>query len=72
MSANDDMVTDVTEELQWDPKVDSSSITVTAEDGTVTLRGRVGTLAEKEEATAVAARVFGVVAVENELLVEHS
>jgi osmotically-inducible protein OsmY len=72
MSTDDDTVTDVTEALQWDPKIDGSSITVSADDGTVTLRGTVGTLAEKEEATAAAARVFGVVAVKNGLLVKRA
>jgi osmotically-inducible protein OsmY len=69
MSANDDMLTDVTEELLWDPKVDSSAIAVSADDGKVTLRGTVGSLREKREAAAVAARVFGVIAVDNELQV---
>jgi osmotically-inducible protein OsmY len=69
MSANDDMLTDVTEELLWDPKVDSRAIAVSADEGKVTLRGTVGSLREKREAAAVAARVFGVIAVDNELQV---
>lgn len=69
MPANDDMLSDVNEELLWDPKVDSRAIAVSAEDGKVTLRGTVGSLREKREATKIAARVFGVVAVDNELQV---
>jgi osmotically-inducible protein OsmY len=69
VSANDDMLTDVTEELAWDPKVDSRAVAVSAQDGTVTLRGTVGSVREKREAARVAARVFGVVAVKNELQV---
>ena len=69
MSANDDMLSDVNEELLWDPKVDSRAIAASAEDGKVTLRGTVGSLREKREATKIAARVFGVIAVDNELQV---
>ena len=67
MSANDDMVTDLLEELAADPKLNSSAITVSANDGRVTLRGVVGSLDERREASAVASRVFGVVWVRNEL-----
>ena len=63
------MLTDVTEELTWDPKVDGRAVAVSARDGTVTLRGTVGSVREKREAARVAARVFGVVAVKNELQV---
>ncbi len=67
MSANDDMVSDLMEELAADPKLDSAAITVAANDGRVTLRGTVGSLDERREASAVASRVFGVVWVRNEL-----
>ena len=67
MSANDDMVTDLIGELAADPKLDSAAITVAANDGRVTLRGTVGSLAERREASAPASRVFGVVWVRNEL-----
>jgi osmotically-inducible protein OsmY len=69
MSSNDDVVSDVREELFWDPKVDNTAIAVSADDGKVTLRGTVGSLREKREAKAAAERVFGVVAVRNELQV---
>jgi osmotically-inducible protein OsmY len=69
MSSNDDVVSDVREELFWDPKVDNTAIAVSADDGKVTLRGTVGSLREKREARAAAERVFGVVAVRNELQV---
>jgi osmotically-inducible protein OsmY len=67
MSANDDMVSDLLEELAADPNLDSAAITVSANDGRVTLRGTVGSLQERREASAVAGRVFGVVWVRNEL-----
>jgi osmotically-inducible protein OsmY len=41
----------VVEELLWDPKVDTDSIAVSADDhGKVTLRGTVGSLRQKREA----------------------
>jgi hypothetical protein len=67
MSANDDMVADLQEELAADPKLHGAAITVAANDGRVTLRGTVGSLDERREASAVASRVFGVVWVRNEL-----
>src|SRR6478609_7991333 len=69
MSGDIDLVADVSDELFWDPKVDSAAIAVTASDGTVTLRGTVGSLREKREARKAARRVFGVVSVDNQLQV---
>jgi osmotically-inducible protein OsmY len=66
---NDELVKHVSDELHWDPKVDDGSIAVSAEDGTVTLRGTVGTFREKREAKTAAERVFGVGNVKNELTV---
>lgn len=62
--------TDVEEELDWDPKVDSSAVAVEANGGVVTLRGTVGAYTEKCEAKRDALRVQGVVRVEDELVVE--
>jgi osmotically-inducible protein OsmY len=67
--ANDEVAADVTDELLWDPKVDATAIAVSADDGKVTMRGTVGSLREKREANKVAARVFGVVAVDDRLQV---
>ena len=72
MAWNDDLVSDVAEKLAWDPKVAAAAIAVSADDGTITLRGSVATLRQKREAQAVAERVFGVVAVHNELRVQPS
>jgi osmotically-inducible protein OsmY len=69
MPWNDEVRADVEEELAWDPKVDANTIAVSAADGHITLRGTVGSLREKLEAQKVAARIFGVVAVNNELRV---
>jgi osmotically-inducible protein OsmY len=68
---NDDLVIAVGDELFWDPKVDSEAIAVTADDdGTVTMRGTVGSFREKREAKKAAERVYGVTKVSNELHVK--
>ena len=65
--SNDDLVADVTNELFWDPKVDSEAVAVSADDGKITLRGTVGSLREKREAKKAAERVYGVTSVKDEL-----
>jgi osmotically-inducible protein OsmY len=58
---------DVNDELVWDPKVDAEAVAVSADEGTVTLRGTVGSFRQKREARKAAERVAGVVYVDNEL-----
>jgi osmotically-inducible protein OsmY len=70
MSLDNELAADVSDELFWDPKLDNSSIAVSASDGTVTLRGTVGSLREKREAKKAAQRVYGVISVENQLKVK--
>jgi osmotically-inducible protein OsmY len=67
--SNDQLVSSVTDELIWDPKVDSAAIAISADDGVVTLRGTVGSFREKREAKQDAERVYGVENVNNELQV---
>jgi len=43
---NNDLARYVTEELYWDPKVDSAAIAVSVDSGVVTLRGTVGSFRE--------------------------
>jgi osmotically-inducible protein OsmY len=62
----------VAEELSWDPRVDSETITVSVYDGIVTLAGTVGSLRQKREAKKAAERVHGVILVNNELDVRIS
>ena len=57
----------VIEELNWDPKIDGEEVAVSANSGTVTLRGTVGSFRQKREAEKAVQRVFGVVTVDNEL-----
>ena len=69
MSRDNDLTADVSDELFWDPKVDSEAIAASADDGKITLRGTVGSLREKREAKRAAQRVFGVTSVDNQLQV---
>jgi osmotically-inducible protein OsmY len=64
---NAELELDVTDELAWDPKVDNEEIAVSADSGTVTLRGTVGSFRQKREAGKAAERVYGVLAVNNDL-----
>ena len=65
--SNDDLTRYVTEELYWDPKVDSAAIAVSVDDGVVSLRGTVGSFREKQEAKHDAERIYGVKDVKNEI-----
>ena len=64
---DDELRSDVEEELDWDPKVDSSAVAVSAAGGVITLRGTVGAYTEKCDAKWDALRVQGVVQVDDEL-----
>ena len=66
---NEELQADVSAELSWDPKVDSERIAVSADAGTVTLRGMVGSCRQQREALNAAQRVYGVSWVDNELQV---
>src|SRR3954452_16464099 len=69
MSFDTDLTADVSDELFWDPKLDSTAIAVSADDGRITMRGTVGSLREKREAKKAAERVFGVTSVDSQLQV---
>jgi osmotically-inducible protein OsmY len=72
---NETLERHVTDELWWDPKIDSGAIAVSVDDGIVTLRGTVGSFRQKREAKRAAERVYGVRNVNNKLdvriLAEH-
>jgi osmotically-inducible protein OsmY len=55
--------------LDWEPSLDASDIGVSVDEGVVTLRGNVGSYAEKITAERVALRLYGVKAVANDLAV---
>jgi osmotically-inducible protein OsmY len=65
--SNEQLQSNVADELRWDPRLDSAGISVTAQNGAVTLRGTVGSFLEKRAAKKATERVAGVTAVENEL-----
>ena len=67
---NADVKRDVINELMWDPKVTSSQVKVSADDGIVTLSGTVPHYIEKLAAEQAAQRVGGVKAVADELEVK--
>jgi osmotically-inducible protein OsmY len=60
----------IEEALKRNAEVDASRITVMADGGTVTLRGRVRSWAEKEQAEKAAWRAPGVFEVKNEIQVD--
>jgi osmotically-inducible protein OsmY len=63
--SNQTLEQNVNDELFWDPKIDSEAVAVAADNGTVSLRGTVGSFRQKREAQKAAERVFGVVDVDN-------
>lgn len=67
MTSNEQLQRDVLDELAWDPSVDASTIGVTANEGVVTLTGRVRSYADKLAAERTAKRVFGVHALADDL-----
>jgi osmotically-inducible protein OsmY len=66
---DDELGLDVATELFWDPKVNAGQVAVSAEDGTATLRGTVGSFRQKREAVTAAQRLYGVIEVNDELQV---
>jgi len=60
----------VAAELSWDPRVDNEVIEVSADSGTVTLRGTVDNLRQKRAGSKATARVRGVIRVADELQVQ--
>jgi osmotically-inducible protein OsmY len=67
---DDELARDVAAELSWDPQTGTEAIDVSADGGTVTLRGTMAGLREKRAAGQAAARVHGVTRVVNELAVQ--
>lgn len=59
----------VVAELDWDPIVDSTDITVSADGGAVTVRGTVSSVRQVREVSRAAHRLYGVTTVCNRLTV---
>jgi osmotically-inducible protein OsmY len=66
---DNDLKQHVQSALDWEPSLDASDIGVAVDEGVVTLRGNVGSYAEKIKAERVTLRVYGVKAVANDLAV---
>jgi osmotically-inducible protein OsmY len=64
---NSELKQHVQNALDWEPSVDQRDIGVSVDEGVVTLRGNVGSYAEKATAERVALRVYGVKAVADDL-----
>lgn len=60
---------DIFKEFEWDARVGAYGIGITVDNGTVTLDGTVETYGRRHAALQAAARVDGVVAVNNQLRV---
>lgn len=67
MKADSQLTADVTNELRWDPAIDSTHIEVVARDGIVTLAGSVPHFAEKWAAERATQKVHGVRAIVEEI-----
>lgn len=72
MRQDKELQADVVRELAWEPKVDSANIGVAVDKGAVTLTGHVSTYGELIAAERAALRLYGVMAVANELVVKLS
>ncbi len=70
MQLDKELQADVIRELAWEPKVDAVNIGVSVDKGAVTLTGHVKTYAALIAAERAALRVYGVLAVANELVVK--
>ena len=69
MKSDIELKESVLKELEWDPRITSSRIGVSMEDGIATLNGEVESYAEKPAAVHAASRVFGVRGVADEIKV---
>ncbi len=67
MKTDTELQQDVMDELKWEPSIEAAEIGVSVRDGVVTLSGYVDSYIKRWAAERVAARVFGVKAVAEEL-----
>jgi osmotically-inducible protein OsmY len=64
-----DLKQNVQNALEWEPSLDATDVGVSVDGGIITLRGNVGSYAEKIAAERVALRMYGVKAVANDIAV---
>ncbi|MGI9449218.1 MAG: BON domain-containing protein [Geminicoccaceae bacterium] len=67
MTRDEEIKSDIIDELKWNPKVQASDIGVTVKDGAATLTGTVKSFPEKIAAEQAAKRVKGVRAIAEEI-----
>ncbi len=67
MKTDTELQQDIMDELKWEPSIEAAEIRVTVKDGVVMLSGYVDSYIKRWAAERVAARVFGVKAVAEEL-----
>jgi osmotically-inducible protein OsmY len=67
-----ELKTAITDELTWASDVGTDHIGVAVTDGAVTLSGQVHSYPEKEAAVHAALRIHGVVAIADEIVVQHA
>ena len=67
MRADNEIRSDILEELDWDPQVGARDIAVSVRDGVVTLAGFVRSFGEKAQAEADAKRITGVDGLANDI-----
>jgi osmotically-inducible protein OsmY len=67
MKTDTELQQDVMNELKWEPSIEAAEIVVSVRDGVVTLSGYVDSYVKRWASEKVAARVFGVRAVVEEL-----
>ena len=72
LDQSDTLIRDaVTQQLEWDPEVDSRDIAATVRNGVVTLTGYIGSYAGKLAAERAVKRVRGVRVVANDIQVRQ-
>jgi len=72
MKTDSQLQHDVLAQLEWEPSVEASHIGVTAKNGVVTLTGSVASYAERMRAEEVTKKLYGVLAVANDIEVKIS
>lgn len=70
MKTDNELMSDVQAELDWDPRFDNRGIVVAAKDGVVTMAGYVSSFAEKWAAEKAVKRVGGVRGIANDVEVK--
>ena len=70
MEADSKIQSDVLHELNWCPSVNAAQIGVTAHNGVISLTGQVTHYTQKMSAEEIAKRVYGVVALANDIEIE--